>query len=179
MPVGSRSKVKEPWNGRDWYVSFGEFPDGRRWEDALKYGFVSAGGGEWYSRTIRNLPAAARIFAYIPKASIPKAGYVGVGIVTGEPMPFTEAMVVIDGQRRRLADLPLDGNYVYTSGDEWVVPVRWLNHRPRERAFRKIGMYANQNSATKLRDRFTLDQLTAEFGLDDDGAAESNKIADS
>ena len=22
------SKAKEPWNGRDWYVSFGEFPDG-------------------------------------------------------------------------------------------------------------------------------------------------------
>ena len=22
---------KEPWNGKDWYVSFGEFPDGRNW----------------------------------------------------------------------------------------------------------------------------------------------------
>jgi hypothetical protein len=31
-------------------------------------------------------------------------------------------------------------------------------------------------SATKLRNRFTLDQLTAEFGLDEDSAAESNKI---
>jgi hypothetical protein len=37
-------------------------------------------------------------------------------------------------------------------------------------------MFANPNSATKLRNRFTLDQLTAEFGLDDDGAAESNEI---
>jgi hypothetical protein len=34
-------------------------------------------------------------------------------------------------------------------------------------------MFANQNIATKLRNRFTLDQLTAEFGLDDDAAAES------
>jgi hypothetical protein len=176
MPLGSRSKVKDPWNGRDWYVSFGELPNGRRWEDAVKYGFVSAGGGEWYSRTIRNLQAGARIFAYIPKAAMygasPRStgGYVGVGIVTGEPMLFAEATVVIDGQLSRLADLPLDGNYVWTTGDEWVVPVRWLNHQPRERAFWKTGtgMYANQNSATKLRDRFTLDQLTAEFGLDDD-----------
>jgi hypothetical protein len=150
----------------------GEFvPDDRRWEDAVKYGFVSAGGGEWYSRSIRKLPPGARIFTYIPKA-----GHVGVGIVTGEPMPFAEATVDIDGQQRRLADLPLDGNYVYASGDEWVVPVRWLNYRPRETAFWKTGMFANQNSATKLRNRFTLDQLTAEFGLDDDGAAESNKI---
>jgi hypothetical protein len=91
-------------------------------------------------------------------------------------MPFAEATVDIDGQRRRLADLPLDGNHVYASGDEWVVPVQWLNHRPRDRAFWKTGMFANQNSATKLRNRFTLDQLTAGFGLDDDGAAESNKI---
>lgn len=69
------------------------------------------------------------------------------------------------------------GNYVYDSGDEWVVPVRWIKHRPREKAFWKTGMFANQNSATKLRNRFTLDQLTAEFGLDDDSANESDEIA--
>jgi hypothetical protein len=59
---------------------------------------------------------------------------------------------------------------VYASGDEWVVAVRWLNQRPREKAFWKTGMFANQNSATKLRNRFTLDQLTAEFGVDEDAA---------
>ncbi len=62
------------------------------------------------------------------------------------------------------------------AGDEWVVPVRWVKQRPREKAFWKTGMFANQNSATKLRNRFTLDQLTAEFGLDDDSAAESDEI---
>jgi hypothetical protein len=164
---GGTSKAKEPWNGRDWYVSFGEFPDGRRWEDAVKYGFVSAGGGEWYSRSVRKLPTGARIFTHIPKA-----GYVGVGIVTGEPMTFAEATVDLDGQQHHLADLPLNGNYVYASGDEWVVPVRWLKHQPREKAFWKTGMFANQNSATKLRNRFTLDELTTEFGLDDDTAVE-------
>jgi hypothetical protein len=170
-PIGT-PKSKELWNGRDWYVSFGEFPDGRQWEDAVKYGFVSAGGGDWYSRSIRKLPVGARIFTHIPKA-----GYVGVGVVTGEPMPFTEATVDIDGQQRSLADLSLDGNYVYASGDEWVVPVRWIKHRPREKAFWKTGMFANQNSATKLRNRFTLDQLAAEFGLDDDSSAESDETA--
>jgi hypothetical protein len=34
-------------------------------------------------------------------------------------------------------------------------------------------MFANQNSATKLRNRFTLDQLTR---LDDDSAAESDQL---
>ena len=37
-------------------------------------------------------------------------------------------------------------------------------------------MFANQNSATRLRNRFTLNELTTEFGLDDDGAADSDKI---
>jgi hypothetical protein len=89
-------------------------------------------------------------------------------------MPFAEAILDIDGQQRRLADLPLVGNYVIPGGEEWVVPVRWVQHRPREQAFWKTGMFANQNSATKLRNRFTLDQLTAEFGLDDDSAVDSD-----
>jgi hypothetical protein len=85
-------------------------------------------------------------------------------------MPFSEATVEINEQQHRLADCPLDGNYIYSRGDEWVGPVRWLKYRPREQAFWKTGMFANQNRATKLRNRFTLDQLIAEFGLDDDAA---------
>ncbi|GAA1467308.1 endonuclease NucS [Nocardiopsis exhalans] len=37
--------TREPWNKRDWYVSFGEQHGSRNWEDALRYGFVSAGAG--------------------------------------------------------------------------------------------------------------------------------------
>ena len=74
LPDASR----EPWNGRDWNVSFGEFPDQRVWEDARRYGFISAGGGVFYSRTLRSLPVGARVFVYIPQA-----GYVGAGITTG------------------------------------------------------------------------------------------------
>lgn len=54
--TGAANGTKEPWNGIDWYVSFGETSDGRSWNDAAEYGFVSAGGGEWFSRTLRNLP---------------------------------------------------------------------------------------------------------------------------
>jgi hypothetical protein len=103
---------------------------------------------------------------------------VGVGIVTGEPMPFTEATVDLDGQQRRLAGLPLDGNYVYASGDEWVVPVRWLNNRPRAKAYWKTGMFANQNSATKLRNRFTLEQLATGLAWGNTaGISQSEKVA--
>ena len=37
----STGEAREPWNG-EFYVSFG---GGRSWEDARKYGFISAGGG--------------------------------------------------------------------------------------------------------------------------------------
>lgn len=169
LPGGNAGKSRELWNGRDWYVSFGEDPDGRNWDDALKYGFVSAGGGEWYSRSLRKLPVGAQIFAYIPKT-----GYVGVGVVTGDPMPFDKATVEVDGQKHALHALPLKGSYVYAGGEEWVVPVRWVRSRPRGQAFWKTGMFANQNSAAKLRNRFTLDLLTAEFGLGKDDVSQSD-----
>jgi hypothetical protein len=46
----NRSNKKADWNGQDWYVAFGEDSGHRAWEDASKYGFVSAGGGPWFSR---------------------------------------------------------------------------------------------------------------------------------
>ena len=45
----SITKSQGKWNG-EYYVSFGE--DNRDWEDARKWGFISAGGGTWYSKTL-------------------------------------------------------------------------------------------------------------------------------
>jgi hypothetical protein len=158
---------REPWNGRDWYVSFGEFPGQRSWDDARKYGFVSAGGGIFYSRTLRSLPVGARVFVYIPQT-----GYVGVGTTTGEAARFDNALVTTGGQAQKLADLPLAGGYHHTEADndetaEYVVPVDWISTRTREQAIRQKGLFANQNSACKLRNGFTLDVLYSAFGLDD------------
>jgi hypothetical protein len=75
---GKSGGSKEQWNGQDWYVSFGEEDGNRSWDDAREYGFVSAGGGKWFSRTLKNLPVGGRVFVCIPKG-----GYVGVGTVTG------------------------------------------------------------------------------------------------
>ena len=156
------ARTKETWNGRDWYVSFGDSSDTRDWEDAVRYGFVSAGGGDWYSRSIQKLPVGGRVFAYIPQC-----GYVGVGEVVGEPTPFDQARVDVEGELQLLADQPLKGTYRHAdASEEWVVPVRWQTTRPRADAFTAPGLYANQNSATRLRNQFTLDRLAAEFELD-------------
>jgi hypothetical protein len=54
-PVKTASRKPRPaWNGQDFYVAFGD-PERRSWEDAVRYGFVSAGGGEWYSRSLQAL----------------------------------------------------------------------------------------------------------------------------
>jgi hypothetical protein len=160
-------KSREPWNGHDWYVSFGELPDGRQWTDATKYGFVSAGGDKWFSRTLKNLPVGARVFACIPKV-----GYVGVGTVLAEARRFDETAVEVDGVEQQLADLPLSGNYRHDGdeGDEyaeWAVPVAWAHTVPREQGFWRTGMFANQNSAARLRNQFTIEQVLAAFGIED------------
>ncbi|NED11582.1 endonuclease NucS domain-containing protein [Streptomyces sp. SID9124] len=170
-PAGTTRRAKqELWNGTDWYVSFGDEPGGRSWEDARQYGFVSAGGGEWFSRTIRSLPVGARVFTHIPKV-----GYVGAGTVCGEPRPFDEAVLVVNGESRQMPDLPLQGNYRPDSrptaesdtGDrrEWVVPIDWERSVPRESAFWRTGLFANQNSACKLRARFTIEEVSRHFDI--------------
>lgn len=163
------ARTKEPWNGRDWYVSFGEGDGSRSWEDARTYGFVSAGSSPWYSRTLRNLPIGARVFACIPKT-----GYVGVGIVTGAAARFDEAMATVDGQEQRLEGLPLVGRYQHNpEGDtdaeaEYVVPVEWTKTVPASDAIWRTGMFANQNSACRLSKRFTIETVADAFGIASD-----------
>lgn len=162
------SRKREPWNGRDWYVSFGHVADGRQWDDAREYGFVSGGGQRWYSQTLRSVPVGARVFVCVPRA-----GYVGVGEVIGEPTRFDAATLSKDGREHKLAEAPLKGVYRHDGDDrsddfaEWVLPVRWYRTMPLEQAVWITGMFANQNTATKMRNRFTIEQVTAAFGLED------------
>ena len=46
-----KKTVKEPWNGQDFYVTVGEGPY-RNWDDEIKYGYISAGGGRKYSSSV-------------------------------------------------------------------------------------------------------------------------------
>lgn len=162
----SKRSTGEPWNGQDWYVSFGEDSAHRSWDDARRYGFVSAGGGTWYSRTIRSLPVGGRVFVCIPGQGV---GYVGVGKVVGEAMPFEVALLDVDGHQVRMRDLTLQGDYTHVVDDddpaEYIVPVEWERTVDRADAVWEKGYFANQNSACKLRNRFTLDGLYSAFGL--------------
>ncbi len=164
MPRGRKGKRAE-WNQRDWFVSFGEYEGGRSWEDGRRYGFVSAGGGLWFSRTLRSVPVGARVNVHI---------YVAVGITLAQAQRFDEATVRLDGDWVPLAPQDLQGTYrsSTTTADpdedaEYAIPVRWLVAVPSSDAYWEKGMFANQNSACKLRQEFTLDHLRRHFSLDE------------
>lgn len=93
---------KEAWNGKDFYVALGE-GNARRWSDCRKYGFVSAGQGRWYSRTLEQLMPGARIFVCLPKQ-----GYVGVGIVKESATPVQKFMVEVNGEEKPILNADLE-----------------------------------------------------------------------
>jgi len=157
---------RESWNETDFEVTFGHGPH-RSWEDARRYGFISAGQGEWYSRTLDNLFVGARIFV-----NVPGEGYVGVGEVETEKTPVTEFEVPNeDGVAVNILDAEIDAERMEkNAGDlkkqEYLVGVDWKETRPIEDAYWETGMYANQNTVTKLRNQFTLERLYDEFDVD-------------
>jgi hypothetical protein len=88
----SKRKVR-PWNGRDFYVIQGRLDqEADRWETARRYGLLSAGGGSWYWKPLRNLVPGSRAFIYVGGA-----GYVGLGEITGEMIPARDAIVDVNG----------------------------------------------------------------------------------
>jgi hypothetical protein len=82
---GKGTKVR-PWNGQDYYVVLGTAARHNRWPTCERYGFVSAGGGSFYTKPLRNLVKGNRVFAYVGSA-----GYVAIGTVTGSLQPLAAA----------------------------------------------------------------------------------------
>ena len=164
-PSGSR-----PWNGRDFYVVLGRAQPGDfRWEIAARYGFLNAGGGSNYWKQLERLEVGKQVFAYVARA-----GYVGIGQVTGEMTPARDAEVQIAAQRRPLLDQP-DLNAAWRKNaasenperTEMVVPLKWLTDtRTVDEPIWEKGLFANQNVVCKLRNDRTIEIVASALGLD-------------
>lgn len=165
--ASQNKKLQEPWNGADWYVSFGE-DESRNWEDARRYGFVSAGGGPWYTGTLRKLPVGGRVFV-----NLPGHGYVGIGEVSGTAQPARDFKVAVDGELRPITEVPLIATAIpdlATKSDEeteWFVPVTWTKTVPANQAISFKGKFGNQNSATRLRHALTRQTVLERLGIED------------
>ena len=69
-----------------------------------------------------------------------------------------------------ILEAPLDATKMDENADdpeksEYLVGVRWIDTRPKSDAIWETGMFANQNTVCKLRNRFTLDRLAEHFDL--------------
>lgn len=140
-----RSSAKGEWNG-EFYVSFGVGLH-RRWSDAKRYGFVSAGGGPWYVNTLKRLQPGDRVWV-----NVPGTGYVGVGRVVAAAVPFQEFMISENGASRRLTELEIEAPEMFDEehGEE-VVAVDWIRAVDQQDAVRELGFFGNQNTVAQPR----------------------------
>jgi len=137
----ANTRQKGEWNG-EFYASFGHGIDSRHWEDAVVHGFISAGGGRWYSKNLFMLKPGDRVWV-----NIPGTGYVGVAQVTGHATIADEFIT---------SETALKGQYVLAADKdedqaEYFVPVRWLHHVDIQQAFNEVGLFGNQNTVARPR----------------------------
>lgn len=160
-PTGPSS---HPWN-EEYYFSYGGRH--RSWEDAMRYGFVSAGGGAWYTGTMQNLEIGNRIWV-----NIPHAGYVEVGTVVEPAKPARETVLSVNAREANFFDLPLKANYFRESPpekEEYIVRVSWQHIVPQKDAIKEYGFFGNQNTVCRPKAEkwdFTVKRLKEIWGID-------------
>ncbi|GAA0287202.1 hypothetical protein GCM10009128_01900 [Psychrosphaera haliotis] len=157
--------TKEPWNG-EFYVSFGHGKE-RHWNDALKYGYISAGHGRWYSNTLNMLEIGDRVWV-----KIPQTGFVAVGKVIGE-ISRAENYEFPKYENKTLLELDTVGDYssfknLDDDDAEYLIPVEWIKAVPLAQAFNETGLFGNQNSVCKPQTpkwSHTVDRVKTHFAI--------------
>ena len=57
--------AKAPWN-EEYYAAYG-IGEGRTWDDARRFGCISAGGGTWYGRTLVQVQPCDHVWVNVPR----------------------------------------------------------------------------------------------------------------
>ena len=161
---GADPSQQSTWNN-EFYACFGH-DENRDWEEAVKYGFISGGGGKWYSNSLKMLEKDARVWV-----KVPGRGFVGVGRIIGPRQSATE--FEIDG---RPALQVLKAKYLQEVSDdpdlmEYFVPVKWLDTVSMDKAVQEPGMFGNQNTVCRPKSRkwhTTVEKLKDVFKKFDD-----------
>lgn len=168
FPVFVRSRnersPQENWNG-EYYACFGS-DDTRSWEEASQYGFISAGGGIWYSQKLFLPKVGDRVWV-----NSPGDGYVGVGLVMSEPMPMKDFTISTDAGEVAATDILKLGNYHRDHIDdmelcEYFLPIKWLEIRTLKDAVSEVGLFGNQNTVCAPKTpkwRHTVERLKSYF----------------
>ncbi len=160
----NRTGEKEPWNG-EYYVSFGT-GNSRSWEDARKYGFISAGGGSWYTQTLKLLSPGDRVWV-----KDPGVGYLGVGRVVEPAVPVNDFKVKTPSGEKPALDVLSTAARLRERADdpdkaEHFVRVEWLDTVSESEAVNEVGLFGNQNTVcqpTTPKWRHTVERLKQHF----------------
>lgn len=152
------SDSERVWTGL-WHFNVGAH-EGRSWEDARQYGFLSAGGGVKWRDEIAKLPVGARIYAYINGA-----GYCGGGIVRSAAVR-ADRFRPHDGATP-LRDLPLRSEYWRKHAQdeeiaEYLIGVEWMKTVPESSGLRVSRPI--RGTVRKIYSPELADSLHAEFG---------------
>ncbi len=162
---GGRISEKEPWIG-EYYASFGH-GEARSWDEAVKHGFICAGGGAWYSGTLKMLEPGDRVWV-----KAPGFGFVGVGRVRQPAVSASEfTLPGKDGEQRPALEVLQGGTYhrIFASDPEkceYFVAVEWMDSVPLDQAISEVGLFGNQNSVCAPKTpkwRHTVERLKLAF----------------
>lgn len=164
VSVTTKSKgEKEPWNG-EYYVSFG---GDCTWEEARKYGLISAGGGSWYSQTLKMLSPGDRIWV-----KLAGSGYAGVGRVIETVQSVFDFKIRTPQGERPILDVLTNAEKMKEAATEdplkteYLVRVAWLDTVPEREARKEVGFFGNQNTVCQPASpkwRHTVDRLKTIF----------------
>lgn len=144
-----------------WFMNTGDGSNSSRsWEDCRKYGFMLAGGGPKYIGYARRLNVGDKVFAYLSGH-----GYVGLGEVTAEAVPFKD--FVPNGHSKPLPELPLTASIdIERMQDiercDWCAAVRWIHAVDRDAAVLKDR--ARRSTLEKIRQPDLVAELLTHFG---------------
>lgn len=147
-----------------YYYNVGENIE-RNWDDYVRYGFISAGQGEWWRRYMLGFQKGDVVVAYLKGH-----GFVGVGKIIEPAKRIRD--VEIAG--RPLLDLDLKCKNMGVNSDdpiksEYVARVDWIRTFPREKAKwkAKSGLYTTTHIRASLdKQPSTIEFIDQEFGID-------------
>lgn len=147
-------------SAQSWFVNAGENRGHLEWEDCVRYGCISAGGGPQYARALQRLKVGDTVYAYVTGA-----GYVGTGEVSSLAVPIDKFITRPDNVpllKRDLSTSEINDQPSNLDFTDWVTGIKWLKTFDREKASRDTEHYIM--TACEIQDSKRLASLRKTFG---------------
>ena len=145
-------------NARRFTVEYGS---GRSWEDARKYGFVSAYGDD--GTRLNNINVGDIIFCHIAGV-----GFVGIGICTSSEIPASSFTVSDGGIIKNILDcdwVDREARAVIDPVNEYFMGIKWIYTVPVEDGYWEKGMTSIPMVAYTMTDETTHDKVLKHFNI--------------